>query len=114
MDYLIEMPKKDVLKLAFKHNRMDRFHHEMTSQEKVLSSALSRNLSHFMYVLVLLCGLDTQAERKLFFVFVIFLGYNFLTLLSHFNKIVFLGCLAKYKFSPSICNKTSISDMAKV
>ena len=35
MNYFAEMPKKDVLKLALKHNRMDRFHHWMTSQEKV-------------------------------------------------------------------------------
>ena len=25
-----KMPQKDLLKLVFKHNRMDRFHHEMT------------------------------------------------------------------------------------
>lgn len=46
-----KMPQKYLLKLVFKHNRMDRFHHEMTSQEKVLL-LLFRNLSHFVYVLV--------------------------------------------------------------
>lgn len=29
------MPKAEVLRLAYKHNRMDQFHHEMTTQEKV-------------------------------------------------------------------------------
>ncbi|CAH3152933.1 unnamed protein product [Pocillopora meandrina] len=35
-----KMPQKDLLKLVFKHNRMDRFHHEMTSQEKVFSTLI--------------------------------------------------------------------------
>ena len=45
-----KMPQKDLLKLVFKHNWMDRFHHEMTSQEKVL--LLFLGICLILYVLV--------------------------------------------------------------
>ncbi|XP_015761745.1 PREDICTED: uncharacterized protein LOC107340856 [Acropora digitifera] len=41
---LTEMPKRVVLQIAFNHNRMDRFHHDMTTQEKVkLSHSILRD-----------------------------------------------------------------------
>ena len=45
-----KMPQKDLLKLVFEHNWMDRFHHEMTSQEKVL--LLFLGICLILYVLV--------------------------------------------------------------
>ena len=44
-----KMPQKDLLKLVFKHNWMDRFHHEMTSQEKVLLLFLGICLILYMF-----------------------------------------------------------------
>ena len=36
MDHFAEMPKKDALKLAFKHNQSDQWYYETTLYEKVL------------------------------------------------------------------------------